>query len=64
MTMPKINFWLIGLVCLLSGIVYGLRVAPWTHCVQIACNNGNNNGNSNASMNGHNEGEEEEEIEE
>lgn len=41
-TMPKTNFWLIGVVCLLAGVVYGLLVAPMTHGVMIGCNNGNN----------------------
>lgn len=45
LTMPKINFWLIGAVCLLAGIVYGMRVAPMTHGMMIGCNNGNNSGN-------------------
>lgn len=40
-TMPKVNFWLVGAVCLLAGIVYGLVLAPMTHGVMIACNNGN-----------------------
>lgn len=41
-TIRKTSFWLVGTVCLLSGIVYGLVAAPWTHGVEIACNNGNN----------------------
>lgn len=43
---PKTTLWMIGMICLLSGIVHGLLAAPWTHGVNIACNNGNNNGNS------------------
>lgn len=39
--MPKVMFWLIVLVCLLAGVVYGLRVAPMTHGMTIASNNGN-----------------------
>ena len=41
LTMPKVIFWLIGIVCVLAGIVYGLCVAPLTHGVTIGCNNGN-----------------------
>lgn len=46
-TLPKITLWLACSVCLLAGMVYGLRKAPWTHGVTIASNNGNNNGNGN-----------------
>lgn len=41
-TMPKVWFWMIGAICLLSGIVYGLLCAPLTHGVTIGSNNGNN----------------------
>ena len=41
--MPKVDFWLVGAVCLLAGIVYGLLAAPMTHGLNIACNNGNTN---------------------
>lgn len=44
-TLPKTTLWLIGAVCLLGGIVHGLRMAPWTHGVVIGSNNGNNSGN-------------------
>ncbi len=44
LTMPKVNFWLIGSICLLAGVVYGLCIAPLTHGVRIACNNNNQNG--------------------
>lgn len=54
LTLPKGTLWLIGAVCLLAGIVYGLKTAPMTHGMMIASNNGNNNGN--------NGGEEAEEI--
>lgn len=37
----KCVLWLAGVVCLLAGIVYGLMLAPWTHGVTIASNNGN-----------------------
>lgn len=43
LTMPKVNLWLIGAICLLAGIVYGLCIAPFTHGVTIGCNNGNSN---------------------
>lgn len=57
LTLPKAMLWLIGAVCLLGGIVYGLKTAPMTHGVMIGSNNGNNNGNN--SGNGHKEEEEE-----
>ncbi|MCM1541913.1 MAG: hypothetical protein NC121_11715 [Blautia sp.] len=41
LTMPKATFWMIGVICLLAGIVYGLCVAPLTHGVTIGSNNGN-----------------------
>lgn len=41
LTIKKRELWLIGAVCLLVGIVYGLRKAPWTHGVTIGSNNGN-----------------------
>lgn len=44
-TLPKVTLWLACTVCLLAGIVYGLRKAPWTHGVTIGSNNGNNSGN-------------------
>ena len=43
LTMPKAIFWLIGLNCMLAGIVYGLCIAPLTHGVTIGSNNGNSN---------------------
>ncbi len=46
MTLSKVTIWLIGAVCLLVGIVYGLKTAPMTHGMMIGSNNGNNNGNS------------------
>ena len=42
-TLPKVTIWLIGAVCLLGGIVYGLKTAPMTHGMMIGSNNGNNN---------------------
>lgn len=44
--LPKTTLWLVCSVCLLAGIVYGLKKAPWTHGVTICSNNGNNNGNN------------------
>ncbi len=41
LTLPKVIFWLIGINCVLAGVVYGLCVAPLTHGVTIGCNNGN-----------------------
>ncbi len=41
LTMPKALFWLIGITCVLAGIVYGLCAAPFTHGVSIGCNNNN-----------------------
>lgn len=40
-TMPKVMLWLIASVCVLAGIVYGLCIAPMTHGVTVASNNGN-----------------------
>ena len=45
-TITKRELWLIGLVCLLSGGVYGLVKAPWTHGVTIGSHNGNYSGNT------------------
>ena len=40
-TMPKVMLWMVGAICLLAGIVYGLCIAPMTHGVTIGSNNGN-----------------------
>lgn len=45
LTLPKAVIWLVGGVCLLGGMVYGLKTAPMTHGMMICSNNGNNNGN-------------------
>ncbi len=45
-TITKRELWLIGLICLLAGVVYGLVRAPWTHGVTIGSHNGNNCGNT------------------
>ncbi len=42
-TLTKREVWLIGVCCLLFGVVYGLLKAPLTHGVKIGCGNGNNN---------------------
>ena len=43
LTMPKVTLWLVGAVCMLAGIVYGLCIAPLTHGITIGSNNGNCN---------------------
>ena len=48
LTLTKLDFCLIGLICLLAGICIGLLTAPFTHGVSICSNNGNNNGNNNS----------------
>lgn len=50
-TLPKVTLWLACSTCLLAGIVYGIKKAPWTHGVTIGSNNGNNNGNDNGNNN-------------
>lgn len=40
-TVPKTTCWLVGAVCLLAGIVHGMRVAPLTHGFIIGSGNGN-----------------------
>lgn len=40
-TVPKTTCWLVGTVCLLAGIVYGMKAAPFTHGITIGSNNGN-----------------------
>ena len=55
LTLTKLDFFLIGAICLLAGICIGLLSAPYTHGVTIASNNGNNNGNNCGSNNGHND---------
>lgn len=46
MTLPKVTLWLAAAVCLLAGVVYGLRTAPRTHGIQKYCGCNNGNGNS------------------
>ena len=40
-TLPKVTLWLAGLLCLMIGIVEGLKKAPFTHGMQFGCNCGN-----------------------
>ena len=54
LTLTKLDFLLIGAICLLAGICIGLLSAPLTHGVTIGSNNGNNNGNNNRNDNGNN----------
>lgn len=49
-TVKKTELWLVMAVCLLMGILYGLRKAPMTHGLMVGCNNGNNSGNSGGSV--------------
>lgn len=42
-TIKKRDLWLLGLDCVLLGVVIGFIKAPLTHGVTISC--GNNNGN-------------------
>lgn len=48
-TMPKVNFWMIGTICFLTGIVFGLLAAPLTHGVIIGSNSGNTSDSNNIS---------------
>ena len=43
-TMAKTTLWAIAGLCLLAGIIHGLRIAPLTHGVVIGCGNGNGSG--------------------
>ncbi len=47
-TMTKVTLWMIAAICLLAGIIRGLRMAPMTHGVMIGCGNGNGSGSGNA----------------
>lgn len=58
LTLNKLDFCLIGLICLFAGICIGLLTAPLTHGVSICSHNGSNNtgnGCHNGSNNGKNE---------
>ncbi|MCI8694101.1 MAG: hypothetical protein HFH91_15515 [Lachnospiraceae bacterium] len=39
-TMAKTTLWMLAGLCLLAGIIRGLRMAPITHGVMIGCGNG------------------------
>ncbi len=47
-SMAKKSLWMLGILCLLVGIIHGLRMAPMTHNVLIGCGNGNGSGCGNA----------------
>ena len=49
LTLTKLDFLLIGAICLLAGICIGLLTAPFTHGITIGSNNGNNCGSNNNS---------------
>nr|WP_296457103.1 hypothetical protein [uncultured Acetatifactor sp.] len=51
-TMTKATLWMIAGLCLLAGIVRGLRMAPMTHGVMIGCGNGNGSGCGNGDSSG------------
>ncbi|MDE6846271.1 MAG: hypothetical protein K2J99_10980 [Lachnospiraceae bacterium] len=51
LSLTKLDFLLIGAICLLAGICIGLLTAPFTHGISIASNNGNNNGNNCGNIN-------------
>lgn len=43
----KLDFFLIGAICLLAGICVGLIAAPVSHGISLFSHNGYNNGNNN-----------------
>ncbi len=51
-TMTKTTLWMIAGLCLLAGIIRGLRMAPMTHGVIIGCGNGNGSGCGNGDGSG------------
>lgn len=51
-TMTKTTLWMVAGLCLLAGIVRGLRMAPMTHGVMIGCGNGNGSGCGNGDGSG------------
>ena len=51
-TMTKATLWMIAAICLLAGIIHGLRMAPMTHGVMIGCGNGNGSGCGNGDGSG------------
>ena len=52
-TMTKTTLWMVAGLCLLAGIVRGLRMAPMTHGVMIGCGNGNGSGCGNGKKKGY-----------
>lgn len=58
-TMPRVILWLICIICVLAGIVYGLCIAPFSRGLTI----GSNNVNYNDCIWRNEEGEEEDEEE-
>lgn len=52
LTLTKLDFWLIGAICLFAGICIGLLTAPLTHGIEIGI--GSNNGNNNTGNGCHN----------
>lgn len=57
MIVNKRDFWLVGGICFLAGVVYGLFMAPWTRGVSICSNNGNGNCYSSENDNADGDGE-------
>ena len=49
LTMPKTMFWLIAVICVLTGIIWGIRLAPRSRGATIGSYNGNYNGNGSSS---------------
>ncbi len=45
--LSKLDFFLIGAICLLAGICVGLITAPVSHGISLFSHNGYNNGNNN-----------------
>ena len=43
-TVTKTMLWMTGAICLLAGIIHGLRMAPLPHGVIIGCGNGDGSG--------------------
>lgn len=44
LTMPKVILLLIGIICILAGIVYGMCIAPVTDGIAIGSNNHRHSG--------------------
>ena len=52
LTLTRLDFFLIAVIMLLTGICIGFLTAPFTHGVSICSNNRNNNGNHNGNNSG------------